>query len=186
MHNPFINRKLLHAQGGKNDMTFMRERKAISPVIATVILVAVAITVAVGVSYWMSGISSQYTQFEKVEIQTGYATYDTTNSIWTVTMAIKNSGSAQATINMVFLNDVPCGTANYHVDATNVTATEWGTSIPVTGTVLKAGEQATVYVYIDNPCSGVTELASISSGTTINVKLHSAGGMDYIKLIRLP
>jgi flagellin-like protein len=185
MHNPFINRKLLHGQGGKNEMTFMRERKAISPVIATVILVAVAITVAVGVSYWMGGISSQYTQFEKVEIQTGYATYDTGTDIWTITMAIKNSGSAQATINMVFLNDVPADPTNgYHVTTANVT--EWGTSIPTTGTILKAGEQATVYVYITNPCSGVTELAGLSSGTTINVKLHSAGGMDYIKLIRLP
>ncbi len=54
-------------------MNPQKTRKAVSPVIATVILVAVAITVAVGVSYWMSGISSQYTQFEKVEIQTGYA-----------------------------------------------------------------------------------------------------------------
>jgi len=168
-------------------MTFMRERKAISPVIATVILVAVAITVAVGVSYWMGGISSQYTQFEKVEIQTGYATYDTVNDIWTITMAIKNSGSAQATINMVFLNDVPAdSTTGYHVTAVNVTANEWGTSIPSTGTVLKAGEQATVYVYVCYPCSGVPELTGLSSGTTINVKLHSAGGMDYIKLIRLP
>jgi flagellin-like protein len=33
-----------------------QKRKAVSPVIATVILVAVAITVAVGVSYWMGGI----------------------------------------------------------------------------------------------------------------------------------
>jgi len=51
----------------------LRERRAISPVIATVILVAVAITVAVGVSYWMSGIAGQYTAFEKVEISTGYS-----------------------------------------------------------------------------------------------------------------
>ncbi|MBN2335817.1 type IV pilin [Candidatus Bathyarchaeota archaeon] len=167
-------------------MTFMKNRKAVSPVIATVILVAVAITVAVGVSYWMGGISSQYTQFEKVEIQTGYASYDSTNTIWTVTMAIKNSGSADATINMVFLNDVPCLAGNYHVSAANVTATQWGASIQSTGVTLKAGESSTIYLYIDSPCSGVSELASLSSGTTVNVKLHSAGGMDYIKLIRLP
>lgn len=167
-------------------MTFMRERKAISPVIATVILVAVAITVAVGVSYWMSGISSQYTQFEKVEIQTGYATYDSTNAIWTVTMAIKNSGSADATVNMVFLNDVPCAAGNYHVTATNVTALEWGTSFKTTGVTLKPGQSDTVYVYICNPCSNIPELKFLSAGTTVNVKLHSAGGMDYIKLIKLP
>jgi flagellin-like protein len=165
-------------------MTFMRERKAVSPVIATVILVAVAITVAVGVSYWMGGISSQYTQFEKVEIQTGYGTYDSTNTIWTITMVVKNSGSADATINMAFMNDVPC--ANYHVTATNVTATEWGVSFLQTGITLQPGQSTTLYIYIDNPCAGVPELASLSAGTTVNVKLHSAGGMDYIKLIKLP
>jgi len=167
-------------------MTLMKERKAISPVIATVILVAVAITVAVGVSYWMSGISSQYTQFEKVEIQTGYATYDTTNTIWTVTMAIKNSGSADATVNMAFLNDVPCDAAEYKKGAANLTAGWWGVSFKTTGVTLKPGESTTVYVYIDNPCDQVAELAFLSAGTTVNVKIHSAGGMDYIKLIRLP
>lgn len=39
----------------------LRKRRAISPVIATVILVAVAITVAV--SYWMGSIAGQYTSF---------------------------------------------------------------------------------------------------------------------------
>jgi hypothetical protein len=135
----------------------------------------------------MGGISSQYTQFEKVEIQTGYATYDSTNTIWTVTMAVKNSGSADATINMAFLNDVPCLSANYNVaNATSLTDTFWGVSFPETGVTLQAGESTTIYLYIDNPPSGVSELANLSAGTTVNVKLHSAGGMDYIKLIRLP
>jgi len=168
----------------KNGMTFMRERKAISPVIATVILVAVAITVAVGVSYWMSGISSQYTQFEKVEIQTGYATYDSTDSQWNITIVVKNSGSADATINLAFLNDVPCATANYNLGTAPNQA--WGVSFPTTGVTLKTGQSNTVYIYIDNPPTLVTELASLSAGTTVNVKLHSSGGMDYIKLIRLP
>jgi len=159
-------------------------RKAVSPVIATVILVAVAITVSVGVSYWMSGISSQYTQFEKVEIQTGYATYDSTLTQWNITVVIKNSGSADATISMVFLNDVPCEAAAYGVDAPP--ATTWGTDIAATGVTLQAGQSATQHVYIDNPCSGISELANLSAGTTTNIKLHSAGGMDYIKLIRLP
>jgi flagellin-like protein len=162
----------------KNGMTFMRERKAISPVIATVILVAVAITVAVGVSYWMSGISSQYTSFEKVEIQTGYATYNVSTTSWTVTLSIKNSGSADATITHVFLNDVPCLTANY--GATSAPAGSWGTDFSTLGLSLTAGQPGTVLVYIDNG------YLSLSSGTTVNVKLHSAGGMDYIKLIRLP
>lgn len=163
-----------------------QKRKAVSPVIATVILVAVAITVAVGVSYWMGGISSQYTQFEKVEIQTGYAEYDTVNTLWKVTMVVKNSGSADATINLAFLNDVPCRDTDYSVDETTLTATYWGVSFDTNGVTLQPGESAEIYLYIDNPCSGVTALENLSAGTTVNVKLHSAGGMDYIKLIKLP
>jgi flagellin-like protein len=34
-----------------------RRRRAVSPVIATVILVAIAITVSVAVAYWMGGIA---------------------------------------------------------------------------------------------------------------------------------
>jgi flagellin-like protein len=168
----------------KNGMTFMRERKAISPVIATVILVAVAITVAVGVSYWMSGISSQYTQFEKVEIQTGYATYDSTNILWTITMVVKNSGSADANVNMCFLNDVPC--TNYGTTALTLPAGGWGVSFASTGVVLQSGQSATIELFIDNPITTPTSLSFLSAGTTVNVKLHSAGGMDYIKLVKLP
>jgi len=124
----------------------------------------------------MGGISSQYTQFEKVEIQTGYATYDSGTEDWTVTMVIKNSGSADATVNTAFLNDVPCGSYNQ----TAAPADSWGVSFADTGVNLAAGESSTVYVYINNG------YASLSAGTTVNVKLHSAGGMDYIKLIRLP
>lgn len=165
-------------------MNILQKRKAVSPVIATVILVAVAITVAVGVSYWMGGISSQYTQFEKVEIQTGYATYNSAGTFWNVTMVIKNSGSADATVNMVFLNDVPC--ENYNETGAAPTLNDWGVSFASTGVVLQPGEDAEIYILIDNPPSVVTALQRLSSGTTVNIKLHSAGGMDYIKLIKLP
>ena len=164
-----------------------KTRKAVSPVIATVILVAVAITVAVGVSYWMGGISSQYTQFEKVEIQTGYATYDATNTGWLITMVVKNSGSADATVNLAFLNDVPCDSGEYALTGWgDLTAGQWGVSFDTDGITLKPGEDSTILIYFDNPCSAVSALDSISAGTTVNVKLHSAGGMDYIKLIKLP
>jgi flagellin-like protein len=159
-------------------MNPQKTRKAVSPVIATVILVAVAITVAVGVSYWMSGISSQYTQFEKIEIQTGYASSITGG--WNVTMEIKNSGSAEASLTHVFINDIPV-TVTTLPAMTNSTL---ASNINELGT-LTAGQSATVVVYIGNDLS-TAGLANLSAGTTVNIKLHSAGGMDYIKLIRLP
>lgn len=160
----------------------MKDRKAVSPVIATVILVAVAITVAVGVAYWMGGISTQYTQFEKVEIQTGYATRDTLG--WEITLSLKNSGSATATITHVFVNEVPIDETEYASSGfgtgiDQVDDGEMGTDLPVAGLSLQAGASGTVTVYIDY------DYGTLSAGTTVNIKLHSAGGMDYIKLIRL-
>jgi flagellin-like protein len=163
--------------------TPMIKRKAVSPVIATVILVAVAISVAVGVSYWMGGISAQYTQFEKVEIQTGYATVEAgPPNGWTISITLKNSGSATATITHIFVNDVPIATAGYGLAdyaALIAGAEDIGSDMLATGLTLTAGDDATQEVYIS---SG---FGTMSAGTTVNIKLHSAGGMDYIKLIRL-
>jgi len=174
----------MHNLGMKSQNTILRRRRAVSPVIATVILVAVTITVAVAVSYWMSGISSQYTQFEKVEIQSGYATLSTValgNVEWVMTIELKNSGTATATLIKVFINDIPVtdytvsGGLNGQLSASDVT----GTSVETDGTPILSGVEDTVYVYIGN------SYPNLSPGTTVNIKLHSAGGMDYIKLIQL-
>jgi flagellin-like protein len=44
-------------------------RKAVSPVIATVILVAVTIVIALAVAFWLSGIASSLQQTERLEVR---------------------------------------------------------------------------------------------------------------------
>jgi len=51
-------------------LSILKKRNAISSEIATMILVAVALTIAVTVAYWMGGISRQYITFEEVEMGT--------------------------------------------------------------------------------------------------------------------
>jgi len=156
----------------------IQSRKAVSPVIATVILVAVAITVAVAVAYWMSGIAGQYTKFEKVEIQTAYSTRVTAApSGWDVAMEIKNTGSAASTLIRAFVNDVPIAQANY--SASQIVVGAIACSFPYTGVTVDSGNSTTLYIYISDTYK------NLSSGTTVNIKLHSAGGMDYIKLVEL-
>ncbi len=160
-------------------MTFAK-RKAVSPVIATVILVAVAITVAVAVSYWMSGISSQYTQFEKVEIQSGVCTVPTPpGDEWAIKIKLKNTGTSTATLNGLFINDLEVNT--YAVSAAG--DTEAATNM-TTSTQITSGATKIIMVYIDG-ADGTTPWQTVSSGTTVNIKVHSAGGMDYIKLMEL-
>jgi len=176
----------------------LRKRRALSPVIATVILVAVALTVAVAVSYWMSGIAGQYTAFEKVEIQSAYAKIQTTPTPggWIITLELKNSGSATANLMTVFVNEKPVdeyaatdGTMDFGAGTLGdhyVGALETGVNFPTTGLAIESGKLADVDDDTDpDPVKIYIGSGLFSSGTTINIKLHSAGGMDYIKLVRL-
>jgi len=175
----------------------LRKRTAISPVIATVILVAVAITVSVAVSYWMGSIASQYTSFEKVEIQTAICTWDgddgdpmTTDTFdWIIEIKLKNSGTATATLSNIFINDVEVDT--YGVGTTAPGDGEATTDMTETETI-ESGVTKTITVFIDGLGDTIeagvptdAQWQKVSSGTTINIKIHSAGGMDYIKLLRL-
>ena len=160
-----------------------RKSKAVSPVIATVILVAVAITVAVAVSYWMSGIAGQYTSFEKVEIQTAICTYQSGGAVdyWQIVITMKNSGTKAASLTNVFVNDVQ---TNYTLVAP-VADTGISAELDLTGLAgeplhVESGVSVIVTVYI---VDGAT--VTLTAGTTTNIKIHSAGGMDYIKLVQL-
>ena len=150
-----------------------------SPVIATVILVAVAITVAVAVAYWMGGIASQYTKFEKVEIQSALVTWDSANDNWNISIKAKNTGTATATLIGVFINDV-------EVDLYNTTSTTDGQAVTsmLSSFTVTSGDTAILNIYIDGP-GGTSPWKTVSAGTTVNIKIHSAGGMDYIKLVEL-
>ena len=79
--------------------------KAISPVIATVIIVAVAISISIAVALWMTGLTSTFTGVEKLEIINAHAAYDSQNKQWSVTITVKNTGTKQATIEHIYVND---------------------------------------------------------------------------------
>jgi flagellin-like protein len=81
-----------------------RKKSGISPVVATVILVAVAIVIAIAVAFWASGLVSVFTRFEKIEIVSAY--WDGTN----VVVIAKNSGSSDAVVDAIFVNGRPCQT----------------------------------------------------------------------------
>ncbi len=71
---------------------------------ATVILVAVAIVIAIAVAFWASGLVGVFTRFEKIEIQSAY--WDGTNVI----LIAKNSGSSPTVVDMILVNGQPCST----------------------------------------------------------------------------
>ena len=266
---------------------FRRNKRALSPVIATVILVSVTIVVAVSVAYWLGTIAASYTAFEQIEMPTPYAEYNSslfkeevaisesvsldvsgapsyagalanspilpgsltltvqddasppstyditddglgvlvsddltldpdplnpstidyatgafsfsldplapptlvadasadytgTKGGWNVYIELKNTGSADATIDNIFLNEKPLN--DYPIDNIKLfVSVDTGLpedlsdiSIPVT-----KGSSEKVIVWIQRGTEGC------SSGTRIDLKLHSAGGYNYPAQVKL-
>lgn len=85
--------------------TFQKIRKnakALSPVVASIILIAVTVAVSVAVAAWMGGMSLGFMQTEQVTIQN--PTFDTTNQAATVD--IRNTGTQPLVISKVTINGV--------------------------------------------------------------------------------
>ncbi|MEM3953078.1 MAG: archaellin/type IV pilin N-terminal domain-containing protein [Nitrososphaerota archaeon] len=79
----------------------VRSRSGISPVVATVILVAVAIVIAIAVAFWASGLVGIFTRFEKLEIVSAYQQDETT-----IVLSVKNTGTSPTSIIQVVVNGV--------------------------------------------------------------------------------
>jgi FlaG/FlaF family flagellin (archaellin) len=156
--------------------SFRRSIKAVSPVIATIIIVAIAITMSIAVAYWLLGLGGSFTKFEKVEFSTAYAVTES-NGNFTLTLHLKNTGSATATIqaDQILYNGKP--------------ASAYGTQY---GPTFAPWCNATVIVM--NPgqsnCTTISLLSTGAtpwiSGMTCEVTLHTTGGKDYPKALILP
>jgi len=162
--------------------------KAISPVIATVIIVSVAIAIAVAVAFWMTGITGLFTRYEKLEVVNAYATSNGAGN-WTIFLTVKNSGTSDATIDEVFINGRPLNaytnttvcTANQTTDSTIVLGNE---TLSASGISVKTGESYTLEIVIDNANSCLN--MDFASGQIIEIKLHTAAGNEYPKSVQLP
>jgi len=145
-------------------------RRGISPVIATVILVAVAIAVAIAVAFWMTGIVGLFTGFEQLQIVSAYA--ETVNDGWNVTVVVKNTGTAPATIDNIFINGKPASSYDGDVSINGKPASSYET-IPVS-----PGNSTTIIIKLSKD--------SFTSGQSVEIKIHTAGGKEYPKLVVLP
>ena len=136
-----------------------RSSSGISPVVATVILVAIAIVIAIAVAFWASGLVGVFTRFEKIEIKAAYVSGSD------VILVAKNTGSAAATIDDIYVNGVPLGGSGG----------KWGGG----PTSLDPGDEATITV--NSPATG-----SFTSGVTYEVAVHTASGKLYPVSVLIP
>ena len=150
-----------------------RGRSGISPVVATVILVAIAIVIAIAVAFWATGLVGIFTRYEKLEITSAYARTSDSDKI-EVVLRIRNTGSADTSIDEIFVNGVPCegecGISDINIKQGKVYT-------------LRVGDSAEII--IKSPPNQVTK-GQWKSGVSYDIVVHTASGKSYPAAVLIP
>jgi flagellin-like protein len=132
-------------------MKILRSRKALSPVVASIILIAVTVAVSIAVAAWMGALTFNFMGTEQVSITNAY--FDPTGDNKTLTVNVTNSGSSAVIINSATVN---------------------GLATPVTNTpVTVPGNTPTQAI-------NMTLTTAWSNGYTYNIKLSSQKGNSFV------
>jgi hypothetical protein len=130
---------------------------------------------SIAVAYWMLGIGGSFTRFEKLEFVSGYIS-DATDTKFDITVTLKNTGSADATLDMVFLNAKP--SSAYTGDSLVTISGNF------TGLTLKPGESTNELISLTKWTDTVD--SDWKSGMSVEVMIQSVAGRQYPKTINLP
>ncbi|MEM1991870.1 MAG: archaellin/type IV pilin N-terminal domain-containing protein [Nitrososphaerota archaeon] len=147
-----------------------RGKSGISPVMATVILVAIAIVIAIAVAFWATGLVGVFTRFEKLEITSAYYVSDTG-----VVLTVRNTGSADTSIDNIFVNGMPCVTGEK--DECNIDSDAQGLENPLTVAI---GD--TKQITVGKPPSG----DDWAHGVTYEIVVHTSSGKSYPVAVLIP
>jgi archaeal type IV pilus assembly protein PilA len=163
-------------------------KKGISTIIATIIIVSVSIVMAIAAAYWAMGIGQAMQQFERVEFTSIYSdpqqNFNGTirqpdgnyfnGTAFTVYLTLKNTGSAAATINNIFLNGRPYRTGYANVSEIGL--------IDQTLTVGGYTDNARIFLPYNGP--GIDNVWG--HGNAVEVVIQTAAGRSYSKTVVLP
>jgi flagellin-like protein len=85
-------------------MKILKSKKALSPVVASIILIAVTVAVSIAVAAWMGALTFTFTATEQIQITNMQFGPTGTNS-W-IAVTINNTGTSPVTINEAWVNNV--------------------------------------------------------------------------------
>jgi flagellin-like protein len=140
-------------------------RKALSPVVAAIILIAVTVAVSIAVAAWMGALTFTFMKTEELKI---------TNISWgasdaNATLTMKDTGTGALTVDGLKINSAG-GTLNAYRKSGTTTWTNWPTS-PATLT-FQAGDQYDINAKLTS--------GSFTSGTKYEFDFHTATGNTYV------
>jgi len=92
----------LTPKGGINEkMKMMKSRKALSPVVASIILIAVTVAVSIAVAAWMGALTFTFMGTEELRVTNVGFSNNVTKSVM---ITVNNTGTTPVTINEAWVN----------------------------------------------------------------------------------
>jgi len=138
----------------------MKSRRAISPVIATVILIAVAVALGIAVAVWAGALTSNLQKSEKLVI---YAYTYGSGASEQLNISVTNNSPGTSTITGILFNNVPV-------------ATPWTVngSVSATASVTLGSADRSTFTFT------IANLGTlVSSGITYPITIETAAGNSY-------
>jgi flagellin-like protein len=135
----------------------LKSKKALSPVIASIILIAVTVAVSIAVAAWMGALTFTFTKTEQLSI-TGITAWTNTYANLTVT----NTGASSLTISNAKIDSVIATTVNIN-----------GAALGGASSTLTKGSSATVQIFRNSGTGNFT------SGVKYNFELDTKAGNQY-------
>jgi len=89
--------------GIERKMKILKSKKALSPVVASIILIAVTVAVSIAVAAWMGALTFSFMGTEQLTL----SKITWTSTTWTTryfTITVNNTGTKDATINQILVN----------------------------------------------------------------------------------
>ncbi len=117
-----------------------KSRKALSPVVAAIILIAVTVAVSIAVAAWMGALTFTFMKTEELKITS--MTFGGNSGVAnnTVVLTIRNSGTSKVTVTEARVNDVGKtfgGTTAYDAGQTGTITISMGSGFWSTGNKYK-------------------------------------------------
>jgi len=89
-------------------MKILKSKKALSPVVASIILIAVTVAVSIAVAAWMGALTFSFMAGTE-QVRISYVQWPDANTIY---ITVGNEGTAVITLKRVYVNNVLQGTHN--------------------------------------------------------------------------
>jgi flagellin-like protein len=142
-------------------MKILRSRKALSPVVASIILIAVTVAVSIAVAAWMGALTFSFMGTEQLTISKMTWTWDVTTTLRKFTINVNNTGTKDLTMNQILVNYGTSGVTQ-------------PTTLPL---ILKATQSATLnvtYAYTN----GTNYDISVATASNYKFTNTFVGGQD--------